>query len=312
MNSSVHDSLNTSLNSGSGTRADQAPLKELFRLNSEPPMPECTAKSPPITSPTSARVPSTEGANKKATATTPGGVYPRILIVEDDDDIARLICLHLEDLDAQLQHCNRGDDALKLACEESWDLIVLDLRLPGTGGLDVCRQLRQQGILTPILMLTAKSSELDRVLGLELGADDYLTKPFSPLELTARAKALLRRASMNRQQNRSETIAAGDTPPITLGPFCICDRTHRVTMGGNRIELTSREFDLLLHFARQPGRVFRRSELLDEVWGYGHDGYEHTVNTHINRLRGKIEADPSNPKYVNTVWGVGYRFQVEQ
>ncbi|WOJ98510.1 response regulator transcription factor [Congregibacter brevis] len=277
-----------------GTRAANRPLRELFRLDSELSMTEA-----PL---------STVNASRRDVASTIP--LPRILVVEDDEDIARLIVMHLEDLNAELTHCDRGDDALQLARSESWDLMVLDLRLPGVGGLDICRQLREQGSITPILMLTAKSSELDRVLGLELGADDYLTKPFSPLELTARAKALLRRAGMTRQQTRSQENNAED-PPLELGPFSICDRTHRVTMNGDRIELTSREFDLLLHFAKQPGRVFRRSELLDEVWGYGHDGYEHTVNTHINRLRGKIEEDPGNPLYVSTVWGVGYRFQVE-
>lgn len=229
---------------------------------------------------------------------------PRILLVEDDEDIARLILLHLRDIDAQVRHCDRGDNALSLASEESWDLIVLDLRLPGLSGLDVCRKLREQGRTTPILMLTAKSSELDRVLGLELGADDYLAKPFSPLELVARIKALLRRASMLARPSKS-----GAEHRLERGPFTICTQSHTVTLHGDPVDLTSREFDLLLRFAREPGRVFRRSELLDEVWGYGHDGYEHTVNTHINRLRRKIEADPSEPKHVVTVWGVGYRFQ---
>jgi len=218
---------------------------------------------PPSTGAASA---TTQAATDPSSLTS-AGISPRILIIEDDADIARLICLHLEDLDAQTEHCSRGDVALQRAGEEFWDLIVLDLRLPGIGGLDICRQLREQGKLTPILMLTAKSSELDRVLGLELGADDYLTKPFSPLELVARAKALLRRASMTRQQKRMETSSTQDTQPITLAPFCICDRTHRVTMAGNRLELTSREVDLLLPFARQPGRVFRPSEFLAEVWG---------------------------------------------
>ncbi|EAQ99510.2 Response regulator [Congregibacter litoralis KT71] len=278
----------------SGTRTDNPSLKELFRLDSELSM---------TNAPVSTAHPSPDGVSP-----TP---VPRILVVEDDEDIARLIVMHLEDLNADLLHCDQGDKALQLALSNAWDLIVLDLRLPGMGGLDICRQLRERGNITPILMLTAKSSELDRVLGLELGADDYLSKPFSPLELTARAKALLRRTRMNRHQENAELEQNGAAEPLKLGPFCICDRTHRVTMHGDRIELTSREFDLLLHFARQPGRVFRRSELLDEVWGYGHDGYEHTVNTHINRLRGKIETDPGNPQYVNTVWGVGYRFQVE-
>lgn len=234
----------------------------------------------------------------------------RILVVEDDADIARLILLHLEDLGADLHHVDRGDDALALATAEHWDLLILDLRLPGMSGLDICRSLREQGKQMPILMLTAKSSELDRVLGLELGADDYLSKPFSPLELCARAKAMLRRAAMNQLQTAQENNTAAE-PEITLGPFAICTRSHSVTLHNQPVELTSREFDLLLHFARQPGRVFRRAELLDELWGYGHEGYEHTVNTHINRLRRKIEVDPGSPKHVVTVWGVGYRFEVE-
>lgn len=230
---------------------------------------------------------------------------PRILVVEDDEDIARLILLHLEDIDAQVEHIVRGDAVQAKLTEEAWDLLLLDLRLPGLSGLDVCRELRAQGNRIPILMLTAKSGELDRVLGLELGADDYLTKPFSPLELVARVRALLRRAAL---------VAADDDPSperyLERGPIRICTESRTVTVRDRPVELTAREFDLLLYFARQPGRVFRRYELLDEVWGYGHDGYEHTVNSHINRLRRKIEDDPSKPRHVVTVWGVGYRFQV--
>ena len=231
---------------------------------------------------------------------------PRVLLVEDDEDIARLVGLHLTDIDADVTHSDRGDKALTLAREGTWDLMILDVRLPGQSGLDICRQLRAEGNAVPILMLTAKSGELDRVLGLELGADDYLTKPFSPLELTARAKALLRRAALNA------VSAVDEDPCLERGPFSICSESHSVTLHGETLDLTSREFDLLLHFAKQPGRVFRRAELLDEVWGYGHDGYEHTVNTHINRLRRKLEHDPSDPQHVVTVWGVGYRFEAGQ
>jgi DNA-binding response OmpR family regulator len=238
-------------------------------------------------------------------------VQPRILVVEDDPDIARLLILHLEDLDAQVKHAERGDDAYALALEQDWDLMILDLRLPGMGGLDICRSLRAQGRLTPILMLTAKSGELDRVLGLELGADDYLSKPFSPLELIARVKAQLRRASMQRSVADGAPRTDGSEDPITVGPFSICTRRHQATFHGETLELTAREFELLLHFVRHPERVFRRGELLDEVWGYGHEGYEHTVNTHINRLRRKVEHDPRNPRHIVTVWGVGYRFQIE-
>ena len=230
---------------------------------------------------------------------------PRVLFVEDDEDIARLVLLHLQDIDGDVEHVGRGDDALQRAQAEHWDLLILDLRLPGKSGLDICRKLREQGNHVPILMLTAKSGELDRVLGLELGADDYLTKPFSPLELVARVRALLRRAALGTASDEQ----LNSEPCLERGPFVICTQSHTVTLAGTPVDLTSREFDLLLHFARQPGRVFRRTELLDEVWGYGHDGYEHTVNTHINRLRRKIEDDPGHPQHVVTVWGVGYRFQ---
>lgn len=257
----------------------------------------------------SAEVSAQSSAQSGAKPRARGGSPRRILIVEDDPDIARLITLHLEDLDAELRHVDRGDDALRLALQSDWDLIILDLRLPGMSGLDVCRNLREQNRFTPILMLTAKTTELDRVLGLELGADDYLTKPFSPLELCARVKAHLRRAAINDRKENSFGQCADAAAPIEIGPFSICARSRHVALNGHSIELTAREFDLLLHFAQQPGRVFRRCELLDEVWGYGHDGYEHTVNTHINRLRRKIETDPASPQYVVTVWGVGYRFQ---
>ncbi|MEO1078363.1 MAG: response regulator transcription factor [Pseudomonadota bacterium] len=228
---------------------------------------------------------------------------PRILLVEDDPDIARLVALHLGELDLEVEHCDRGDLALDRALQEEWSLLMLDLRLPGIDGLEICRRVRESGIRTPVLMLTSKSSELDRVLGLELGADDYVTKPFSPLELVARVKAILRRVDMDASP------AALSEQNLDCGAISIDTRDHRVTVHGREVELTAREFDLLLHFARQPGRVFRRTELLDEVWGYGHDGYEHTVNSHINRLRAKIEDEPGDPQRIVTVWGVGYKFQ---
>ena len=226
----------------------------------------------------------------------------RFLIVEDEQDIGNLICLQLQDFYAQTRLLGRGDIALQAALDEPWDLIILDLRLPGLDGLDVCRELRSQGIRTPIMMLTARSTELDRVLGLELGADDYLTKPFSSLELNARVKALLR---------RSELPASNHQTPQTqlhIQHLHIDKLQRRVVKGQAPIDLTAREFDLLWFFACHQGRVFNRTELLDSVWGYGHDGYEHTVNSHINRLRAKIEIDPANPQLLLTVWGVGYKF----
>ncbi len=226
----------------------------------------------------------------------------RFLIVEDERDIGNLIKLHLQDFYAQISLVERGDWALQKALSEHWDLIILDLRLPGLDGLDVCRELRRQGVETPIMMLTARTTELDRVLGLELGADDYLTKPFSSLELSARVKALLR---------RSERKLLPETS--TQNQICVAHLEinllqRSVSSQGCALDLTAREFDLLWFFANHQGRVFRRTELLDSVWGYGHEGYEHTVNSHINRLRAKIELDPANPTLLRTVGGVGYKF----
>jgi DNA-binding response OmpR family regulator len=226
----------------------------------------------------------------------------KILVVEDERDIAELLRLHLRDLAGDVVLAADGHAGMRAACERRWDIIILDLRLPGPDGLEICRAVRQQDIYTPILMLTSKSSELERVLGLELGADDYLTKPFSILELTARVKAIFRRVSGIESASRrpAERVRAG---LVTI------DTSERsVVVDGHHVELTAREFDLLLHFATHPGRVFRRSDLLDSVWGHGHEGYEHTVNSHINRLRAKIEPDPSKPTCIVTVWGVGYKF----
>jgi len=229
---------------------------------------------------------------------------PKILIIEDEQDIARLIQLHLEDIDAVVAHCDRGDTGLTQASQQQWDIIILDLRLPGIGGLDICKRLRSLGNYTPIMMLTSKSSELDRVLGLEIGADDYLTKPFSPLELVARVKALLRRCAQNNTAKGQVDL----NDVVTQGELTLSIKNHSVSLDGKPVDLTAKEFELLLHFLRNPSQVFRRAELLDKVWGYGHEGYEHTVNSHINRLRSKIEADPNSPTLIITVWGVGYKF----
>jgi len=228
-----------------------------------------------------------------------------ILVIEDDKDIAELVALHLRDEGYVVELVHDGSEGLCKAQEKVYDLIVLDLMLPGTDGLTICRNLRGENNMVPILMLTAKSSELDRVLGLEMGADDYLTKPFSIRELVARVKAQLRRsdaiiASASESSTPSDTIRTGEME-IDV------ERRH-VTIKGKALELTAKEFDLLLYFASHPGRVYSRTQLLDQVWGYGHEGYEHTVNSHINRLRAKVEKDPANPHYVLTVWGVGYKF----
>ncbi|MCB1859003.1 MAG: response regulator transcription factor [Gammaproteobacteria bacterium] len=229
----------------------------------------------------------------------------KVLIIEDDPDIARLVQLHLHDIDCECDIVADGELGLQSFREGNYDLVVLDVMLPGRDGLSVCRELRGGGGYVPILMLTAKSTELDRVLGLELGADDYLTKPFSIPELKARVRALFRRVDALAL---AAVESSAPTNSVVYGGLTVDPDRHRVTVDGRKVELTAREFDLLLFFARNPGRVYSRAQLLDRVWGYNHDGYEHTVNTHINRLRSKIEQDAADPRYILTVWGVGYKF----
>jgi len=228
----------------------------------------------------------------------------KALVIEDDPDIARLVQLHLEDIQCSAELAADGLEGLAKYRSGGFDLVVLDLMLPGMDGLSVCRKLREAPGYVPILMLTAKSTELDRVLGLEMGADDYLTKPFSIPELKARIRALFRRVEALAQ---AETGAETEQE-LSFGELSIDPGRRRVRVADREIELTAKEFDLLLHFARHPGRVYTRAQLLDQVWGYNHEGYEHTVNSHINRLRAKIEQDPAKPRYVLTVWGVGYKF----
>lgn len=231
-----------------------------------------------------------------------------VLVIEDERDIAELIALHLADLPAAVTLAHDGPSGLQLALGRAWDIIVLDVRLPGLNGLDLCRELRMQLSPVPILMLTARSGELDRVLGLELGADDYLTKPFSVLELQARVKALLRRSAVTAQRQAEAASTHGAL--VEAGALRIDRAQRRMWLAGAEIMLTPREFDLLWHFVQHPGRVFTRSELLADVWGYGHDGYDHTVNSHINRLRSKLGEGRSDAAFIHTVWGVGYRFEV--
>jgi DNA-binding response OmpR family regulator len=233
----------------------------------------------------------------------------RVLVVEDDPDIGRLIELQLAELGCDSVRADDGVRALAEAQQGRCDLVILDIMLPRLDGLQVCRRLREAGKQTPILMLTAKSTELDRVLGLELGADDYLTKPFSMLELSARVKGVFRRAEQAEAARAAQ--AAAQEPGAALieaGALRLDLARHEARLDGRPVELTAKEFELLAFFARAPGRVFTRAQLLDQVWGYSHSGYEHTVNSHINRLRGKIERDPGNPDYIQTVWGVGYKF----
>ena len=226
-----------------------------------------------------------------------------ILVIEDNTDIANLVMVNLRGKHMRVDHATDGKTGLKKALTGDYQLIILDLMLPGVDGMDICRRMRSDKNYTPVLMLTAKTSELDRVLGLEVGADDYLTKPFSVPELIARVNAILRRAEQYREPAIAEV-----SEKLQFGQLSVDPDTRQVLLGDNDIELTAKEFDLLWHFANNPGRVYTRSQLLSSVWGYGHDGYEHTVNSHINRLRAKIETDPAKPLYVITVWGVGYKF----
>jgi len=230
------------------------------------------------------------------------------LIIEDDPTLAELVQLHLRDVDCEADIADDGVTGLEKFKEGSYELVVLDIMLPRKDGLSVCRDIRRLPGYVPILMLTAKSTELDRVRGLETGADDYLTKPFSVRELVARVKALLRRVDALSP----EPAGTAENEIIERGSMRIDVGKRLVSIEGTDVTLTAKEFELLAHFARNPGQVFNRVQLLDQVWGYNHEGYEHTVNSHINRLRAKIESDPAKPDYILTVWGVGYKFAETQ
>jgi len=229
---------------------------------------------------------------------------PSLLVVEDDTDLSDLLDLHLSDAGFEVEVVADGALALQRSLATAYDLIVLDWMLPGLTGVEVCEQLREAGRTVPVLMLTARGSEADRVRGLECGADDYVSKPFSVREVVARVRALLRRVGYERPaEDPDETLA--------FGALAVRPHDRHVSRDGQPVELTAKELDLLLLFARHPGRAFSRQELLDTVWGVQFSGYAHTVNTHINRLRAKIEPDPAEPTYVQTVWGIGYRFAEE-
>jgi two-component system, OmpR family, alkaline phosphatase synthesis response regulator PhoP len=225
----------------------------------------------------------------------------KVLIIEDDKAISDLIEIHLLDLNCQVIKAFDGEKGLKLALEDTYDLIVLDIMLPKLDGLEICKEVRKQEIFTPILMLTAKSEEFDKVIGLEFGADDYLTKPFGIREFIARVKAIFRRIQVMQKET-------SDSSDIVIGDLTIEVSKRRVTLNGERIELTPKEFDLLHLLASHPGTTYTREQLLNILWGYQYNGYEHTVNSHINRLRTKIEKNLSDPKYILNSWGVGYRF----
>jgi two-component system alkaline phosphatase synthesis response regulator PhoP len=231
---------------------------------------------------------------------------PRVLIIEDDIDITELISIHLRDLVCEIKHCINGESGFEKAASENFDLIILDIMLPGIDGLEVCRKLRAREIITPVLMLTAKSEEIDKVLGLEIGADDYLTKPFSIREFTARVKAILRRQKIHKAAGTEHS-----SNTLRIENLVIEHSKRKVMLNGARVELTPKEYDLLVLLATHPGKSYNREDLLNLIWGYEFSGYEHTVNSHINRLRSKIESDFSKPRYILTSWGVGYRFSDE-
>ncbi len=231
----------------------------------------------------------------------------RLLVVEDDDDLRALLARRFEDAGYAVETAATGPDALDAVAREVPDLVLLDVMLPGLDGVEVCRRLRATHPLLYILMLTARADELDRVVGLEVGADDYVTKPFSLQEVVARVRAALRRVRTVR-----ETMAtageADEEEALVAGRLRVDPMRREVTVDGDEVHLTVREFDLLLHLARNPERPFTRSQLLEQIWGITYEGYDRTIDSHVQRLRAKIEADPGNPEYVRTVWGVGYKF----
>jgi two-component system response regulator ResD len=225
-----------------------------------------------------------------------------ILVVDDEPSVVEVVGLYLEREGYRVTVARDGQAALDAASRDHPDLIVLDLMLPKMDGLEVTRRLRGPAEASiPIIMLTAKREEMDRILGLELGADDYVVKPFSPQELVSRVKAVLRRVTP------SETL--GDQRTLSYGSLSIDPRNRSVVVYGRECALTALEFDLLYFLARHPRQVFRRAQLLDQVWGYEYYGDASTVTVHVRRLREKIEDDPSQPRWVQTVWGVGYRFE---
>lgn len=230
-----------------------------------------------------------------------------VLIIEDDTQIVELLTIHLNDLGCKIQASPDGWQGLKFAEEGQFDLIILDLMLPGLSGMEICRKIRLSDKQTPILMLTARSEEIDKVMGLETGADDYMTKPFSIREFIARVKVIFRRKEgTDASQETHPTLPVIDREGLEID----LDK-RKVTLDEVRIDLSPREFELLALLASHPGKSYSRKHLLNLVWGYDFEGYEHTVNSHINRLRGKIEKDVANPKYILTTWGVGYRFNEE-
>ena len=235
----------------------------------------------------------------------------RVLVIEDDPEIVDLLSLHLADLGLSADAAHDGRTGAEKAGAGGYALVLLDIMLPGIDGIEVCRRIREQPGYTPVLMLTAKSEELDKVVGLEVGADDYVTKPFSVRELMARVRALLRRTEELSRTRASSDTDTGEAPQH-FGRLTVDPGRRRVLLDGHPVELTAKEFELLATLSRHPGQAFSRQKLLELVWGYSYEGYSHTVNSHINRLRAKIEEDTGNPRFIETVWGYGYRFAADR
>ncbi len=229
----------------------------------------------------------------------------KVLIVDDDKEIVNLLEIHLKDIDCKVLKSYNGKDGLQKALSEKLDLVILDISMPEMDRIEVCREIRAKQS-TPIIMLTAKTEEIDRVLGLEIGADDYITKPFSIREFIARVKAIFRRLKLNNEElnNNPNTV-------LTYSDLSINIEKRKVMKKGEKIELSLKEFELLALMACNPGKNYSRANLLSLIWGYDFEGYEHTVNSHINRLRAKIEPEMANPTFIITTWGVGYKFNEE-
>jgi two-component system alkaline phosphatase synthesis response regulator PhoP len=229
-----------------------------------------------------------------------------LLVVEDDENISTMISEHFTRAGYSVRTAADGVAGVQAALQDHPDAVVLDLMLPKMDGLMVCKEIRQQASYIPILMLTAKDDVVDKVLGLEMGADDYITKPFALRELEARIKSVLRRV-----RTGGGTDGASEEAPIVRGKLRIDPSKREVMVGDRQVELTPKEFDLLRLFASNPGRVFARKYLLEKIWDYSYEGYDRTIDSHINRLRAKIEDNPENPQMVLTVWGIGYKFSDE-
>ncbi|TMP35497.1 response regulator transcription factor [Pseudoalteromonas rubra] len=231
----------------------------------------------------------------------------KVLIVEDDADIADLLRVHLNELDLDVEHLASGDRVMPHLSNHHYAIVILDIMLPEVDGLTLCREIKTRYPKVSVIMMTSKSSEMDRIIGLEMGADDYICKPFSYREFQARVKAQLRHIKLLCEP---QPQTATSPSPVVIGQLHIDPHFHELTLQQTPVDLTATEFDLVLFFARHPNQVFSRAQLLESVWGYDHLGYEHTVNSHINRIRNKFEQITEHT-IIETVWGVGYKLNAK-